>query len=390
VDAKPELLYVCPVVPNLTGNGLAMRAGMVLEALAGSFSISLLVIELYAAFEKDVPAELGRLCRRITIVPPADTRKTAGAFLSRLSSRWFGPWAAHRRARFDVVHVFRLATLPQVRSILRDRTPQPELHLDLDDIESTTHGRLAALCRSNGDLPFALFEESEARRYQKAEEEAFQEVDRIYVCSEPDKTRIERRSRARVCVLPNAVRFPGSLQRRTVEHDFRFLFIGTLGYYPNEDAALYFCREMVPLIRKQSSRPVNFDIVGDGASRRLRKIAGDSGVSVVGPVASVAACYESAAAVVVPLRAGGGTRIKILEAFSYQRPVVSTSIGAEGLDVRDGQEILIADTPEAFARACVRLVTDRDLRELLTGNAFQLALQSYSLDTLRRAVMPAF
>jgi glycosyltransferase involved in cell wall biosynthesis len=211
-------------------------------------------------------------------------------------------------------------------------------------------------------------------------------MDRIYVCSEHDQAQVERRSRARVCVLPNAVRFPATPSASGVEQDFRFLFIGTLGYYPNEDAVLYLCREIIPRIRQESSSPAGFDIVGLGASQKLRGIAEDAGVSVLGPVRSVDACYESAAAVVVPLRAAGGTRIKILEAFSYQRPVVSTSIGAEGLAVRDEQEILIADTPEAFAGACVRLITNRELREHLRKNAFGLASRFYSLGALRRVM----
>ena len=123
--------------------------------------------------------------------------------------------------------------------------------------------------------------------------------------------------------------------------------------------------------------------MGDGASERLRRIAGEAGVRLAGRVPAVAACYASAAVVVVPLRAGGGTRIKILEAFAYRRPVVSTSIGAEGLAARDGQEILIADTPAEFAHACVRLIGDRELAEQLSRNAFDLAVRCYSLDALR-------
>jgi glycosyltransferase involved in cell wall biosynthesis len=363
-----------------------MRAGMVLEALAGNFSISLLVIKLYAGFDQDVPVELGRLCRRVTIIQPPAAQKPGGESLSSLASRWIGPLAAYHRTPFDVVHVFRLATLSQARPILLNRASRAELHLDLDDIESTTHRRLAELYRSNGEMARAQFEESEARRCQTAEEEAFQQMDRIYVCSEHDQAQVESRSRARVCVLPNAVRFPASSPVSGVEQGFRFLFIGTLGYYPNEDAALYLCREIVPRIRQQISCLVGFDIVGIGASQKLRAIAGEAGVTVLGPVRSVDACYKSAAAVVVPLRAAGGTRIKILEAFSYQRPVVSTSIGAEGLAARDEQEILIADTPGVFAGACLRLMTNSGLREHLSKNAFDLASRSYSLDALRRVI----
>lgn len=383
---KPELLYASPVIPSLTGNGLAMRSGMVLEALAANFSISLLVFELYASPQREVPPELARFCRRITILKPRPPRRFC-APLWGLGSRWFGRLAPYHRLAFDVVHVFRLATLSRVRPLLATQSARPQLHLDLDDIESATHARLAALCRSNGDWPRAVFEELEVRRFKSAEEEAFREADRIYVCSERDKALLESRCPAAIRVLPNAVRFPPSPPPAPTSGASRFLFIGTLGYYPNQDAAIYLCREIVPRVRRLSPVPVAFEIAGGGASQELRKIAGDSGVDLAGPVPSVAACYEAAVAAVVPLRAGGGTRIKILEAFSYRRPVVSTPLGAEGLAVRDGQDILLAEGPDAFAQACVRLATSRTLRDSLARNAFELALRSYSLEALRRQML---
>jgi glycosyltransferase involved in cell wall biosynthesis len=127
------------------------------------------------------------------------------------------------------------------------------------------------------------------------------------------------------------------------------------------------------------------DIVGNGVTDEVRRAAAAAG-AVRGWVRDVRDCYRDPDAVVVPIRAGGGTRIKILEAFSYRRPVVSTSIGAEGIDARDQEEILIADTPERFVQACVRLITEGELRERLTRNAFDLVVRSYSVETLRRVV----
>lgn len=109
-------------------------------------------------------------------------------------------------------------------------------------------------------------------------------------------------------------------------------------------------------------------------------------------VPDVAPEYEKAAVVVVPLRAGSGTRIKILEAFSFRRPVVSTSIGAEGLGVRHEQELLIADTPEQFAAACARLLTDAQLRNRLVESAYSFFRADYSVDRARsvlRSIYPA-
>jgi glycosyltransferase involved in cell wall biosynthesis len=99
---------------------------------------------------------------------------------------------------------------------------------------------------------------------------------------------------------------------------------------------------------------------------------------IVGQVDNLEEYYRAAHAVVVPLRAGGGTRIKILEAFSQHRPVVSTGIGAEGLDVGHGRELLLADTPDDFAAQCLRLVNDTALTSRLTGRASRLLDERYT------------
>jgi glycosyltransferase involved in cell wall biosynthesis len=379
VTAKQALLYVSPVVPSVTGNGLAMRAGLVLEALATEWSISLLVYRLYAGSDEELRPELKRFCARAAIVKPAGNGKLPGFLARRL-----GPVAPFLRTRFDAIHVFRLATMPLADSLFPDRASRPELRLDLDDIESETHARLAALCRSNGDLPRALLEESEARRAEAAEREALRGARRIYVCSEQDRRKLAARGgAAEVLVLANGVRMPANPAPAVEGGPFRFLFIGTLGYYPNEDAALQLCREIAPRVRERSAAPVEFEVAGGGASPRLREAAEAAGVRLPGAVPSVGPAYEAAGALVVPLRAGGGTRIKILEAMSYRRPVISTTAGAEGLDVTDGRDILIADGADAIAEACVRLAGDRTLRTSLAENGHDLVKRLYTIDAIR-------
>jgi glycosyltransferase involved in cell wall biosynthesis len=389
MPSKPELLYLSPVIPALTGNGLAMRAGMVLEALAEHYSISLLVVSLYPSRTVRVPAVFERLCRRSVVITPAQFTGPRLSFLPSFLSSRFARRPYHG-SHFDVVHVFRLAMLPFARPFLDGSSGTPRRFLDLDDIESATHRSLAALCRLNGKRARAHFYEMEARRYEALEEEVLRGFDRLYVCSEGDRARLPVNHRSELCVLPNAVRLPEMARQESSGRVFTFLFVGTLGYYPNEDAVRYFGSEILPRIRELTRSEFMVNVVGTGASESLRKSASDSGMHMIGEVADIAPWYENANAVVVPVRAGGGTRIKVLEAFSHCRPVVSTSIGIEGIDARDDEHVLIADSPEVFAQHCLRLLGDSGLRDRLVENAFSLLRQSYSTEAVKKTLASLF
>jgi glycosyltransferase involved in cell wall biosynthesis len=160
--------------------------------------------------------------------------------------------------------------------------------------------------------------------------------------------------------------------------------VGSIRYYPNKDALGFFCREVAPLIRGRSHDPFEIRCVSSGAPRDWRTIPETPELRRLRPDSDLAHEYDRASAVVVPIRAGGGTRIKVLEAFSHRRPVVSTSIGVEGLDVRAGAHVLIGDSPEAFADHCVALMQDAGLRDGLADSAFELVSTSYGVDAVIR------
>jgi glycosyltransferase involved in cell wall biosynthesis len=292
-----------------------------------------------------------------------------------------------QEAEADVVHVFRLSMLPFARPYLAATCGHaPKRHLDLDDIESVTHRRLGELYRLNGNATLAGLAEQEAQRYEALEDEVLREFDRVYVCSAEDRERLRHRSSREVCVLPNAVRVPVSVGLKPRGGPFTFLFVGTLGYYPNEDGIRYFCSCVLPLIRQTAPRAFNVTIVGAGATDAIRQLAHVPEVVLVGAVPDVAPYYRDADAVVVPVRAGGGTRIKVLEAFSYRRPVVSTSIGMEGIAARDEEHVLLGDTADVFAERCVRLMRDSASADRLTENAFSLVRRAHSLEAVARTV----
>ena len=149
------------------------------------------------------------------------------------------------------------------------------------------------------------------------------------------------------------------------------IFVGSMDWEANIDAMDYFCREIWPAIRT-AVPTARLRIVGRNPHPRVKRLAGDS-IEVTGTVASVIEHYREAAVNIVPLRVGGGTRLKIYEAMAAGKATVSTSIGAEGLDVNDGRDILIADSSETFAESVISLLTDTSKRERVEQAASEQA-----------------
>jgi glycosyltransferase involved in cell wall biosynthesis len=174
--------------------------------------------------------------------------------------------------------------------------------------------------------------------------------------------------RLNVAVIPNGVDIDAFKLLPLTNEQCIISFFGAMDYVPNIDGALYFYKHIFPLIRKQLPG-VKFLLIGQNPAYELKKLSSDPNVIVTGFVEDVIPYYQQSSVVVVPLRAGGGTRLKILEAMAVGRPVVSTSLGAEGLDVADGENIMLANSPEDFANKTIELMTNLTLRQKLTASA---------------------
>jgi glycosyltransferase involved in cell wall biosynthesis len=151
------------------------------------------------------------------------------------------------------------------------------------------------------------------------------------------------------------------------------MFVGAMDWEPNIDAMEYFCGEIWPLVVAEVPG-AKFRIVGRNPDKRVQKLASKS-VEVTGTVASVVDHLRQAAAVIVPLRIGGGTRLKIYEAMAMGKAIVSTSVGAEGLDVHHGRDIVLAEDAKIFAESIVGFLLDRELRSRYEQAAAALAAQ---------------
>jgi glycosyltransferase involved in cell wall biosynthesis len=153
------------------------------------------------------------------------------------------------------------------------------------------------------------------------------------------------------------------------------VFTGSMDWLPNEDGMLHFVRDILPLIRAEEPE-ATLSIVGRAPTPAVAALAGER-IEVTGRVDDVRPHIARGAVYVVPLRIGGGTRLKIFEAMAVGRAVVSTTVGAEGLPVHPDRDIVLADEPAAFAREVVRLIRDGDRRRAIEDAARALVVQHY-------------
>jgi glycosyltransferase involved in cell wall biosynthesis len=162
-----------------------------------------------------------------------------------------------------------------------------------------------------------------------------------------------------------------------------------MGYPPNIDAVLYFCNSIMPLIQNRIP-DLKLVVVGHEPAPEIRELAERGNVTVTGYVENVIPYYQQSQVTIVPLRGGGGTRLKILESMALGRPIVSTTLGCEGLNVTDGDNIMISDSPREFAERVIQLLTDKGLRERIARNARRLVETHYDWAVISRKLMKVY
>jgi glycosyltransferase involved in cell wall biosynthesis len=204
------------------------------------------------------------------------------------------------------------------------------------------------------------------------------------VCSAQDKAIAGRQApHIEIAIVDNGAEPGYFVPNPQPDPDPTVLLLGTMNYPPNIDAALYFFRAVWPRIRVHVP-DLRVVVVGHLPPPEVVALGKLPGVTVTGSVPDVRPFLKRAWIMAVPLRMGGGTRLKIIEAMMSKLPVVSTSIGAEGLAVDDERHLLLADPEESLAAACVRLLQNQALRLELAESAYCLALERYNWQSLGR------
>jgi glycosyltransferase involved in cell wall biosynthesis len=271
-----------------------------------------------------------------------------------------------------------------------DRLCGSDRHVILDaaDVEAALHEDLARTAGRGERVVRAAL----ARRVAQIEGQAARSVDQIWACSERDRDLIRARygATASVAVVPNTVDVESLRPAHSAAPNApTVVYPATFSYPPNEAAALSLITEVHPLLQRHS-RLAKLNLVGIEPTAAMHEAAAQaSGVTITGPVPDTRPWLWAATALAAPLRHGSGTRIKLLEAFAAGVPVVTTTKGAEGLDVVDGEHVLIAHSPEEFADAIGELHTSPETSSALVTRARLLVGSRHSAASARRAVESA-
>lgn len=410
-----NLLLLAPYPPYPPRGGGTMRIYQIIRGLAQRHTLTCLTFAPDAAAEAAL-APLRDLCRVVSVRGPAPRsalRRVWTTFASPL------PDMALRNAspafyaalhdliaheRFDVVQAESIEMAPYLLGLLsaggKTRPYRPLLTLDQFNAEYVLQKRAALTdlramltcsdpVRRGAGGVYSLIQWVKLASYER---DVMRKCDVTIVVSEEDRRALERIGGTRFMVVPNGVD-TAFFSRAALAHERRtplsfaaptLVFSGTLDFRPNVDALVWFVDAVLPQIHIR--RPdVRLLAVGKRPAPVLRRLADQGRLVLTGEVADVRPYLAGATVYVVPMRIGGGIRLKVLEAFALEAPVVSTSLGVEGIaGLRDGVHCLLADTPQQFTEAILRLLDDPATGRALGAAGRELVCAGYDWN----AIMP--
>ncbi len=400
-NPRPQALFLAPIMPSDRGNGLAMRTGFLLDAYAQRFEIDLAIILVAGGGTELTPFVKARTRRAMVLhAPQPDTHFTLIMSIADREARLAafrhygrpsiaaGLGAELERAllafageiSYQLVHVSRLYLASLAATWSDAKARRQYLILDCDEDDMGAYRRVARLLRRSGHGWRADWAEAEAQAFRALARRWLPRFDVVLTASPGEASLLgSHQDGLLVNVVPNvAPRLAAGPASRFMRGGRRdILFVGNMSYLPNIDAVTWFASRVWPRLRGAVPRATRLVIAGPGAPRRVTVLGRRSGIVITGEVDDVGQLYRRAALAVVPIRAGGGTRIKLLESASYGVPIVATRFGAAGTGLRSGHELLLADTEQDFAACCERLLTDDRLASSLAARARTTVSRKY-------------
>ncbi|MES2177442.1 MAG: glycosyltransferase family 4 protein [Gemmatimonadota bacterium] len=391
--ARPRLLFLCQTLPYPPDGGVQIRTYNVLRLLARDFDVTALCFYrtgLLPTAERVAKSvrELGRLgdIQEFPIPQEHSKRRLLMDHLrSVLSGRAYtvtaydsAPFRSRlvqllAEKRFDLVHMDSLDLAGYV-PLLRD-LPVVCVH----------HNVESALLRSRAQTfraPARAYLTYQAHLTENEEKRFIPSIDLNIAVSRDDAEAIRRLApSSRVVVIPNGVDTQAFTPGSDAGESGGLVFVGGHSWQPNRDAMAYFCEEILPIIRQRGvNPPVTW--VGSASEEAKREYLERYSVRLTGYVDDIRPFVHQAACYIAPLRAGGGTRLKILDAWAMGKALVSTTVGCEGLDARDGDNIVIRDTPADFAQAVIELLAGAELRQRIGRSARRTAERVYDWEVI--------
>lgn len=387
-----RVLFISWWWPYPANNGAKIRCYNLLRQLASAHDVTLLS---FAAPDEAAPDQVEHLrafCRHVEALPKPNYRPRSARATAGYLSRWprslidtYSPQMAQRVRALAAAGAVDLVIGSQFQS-MRYLDALRGIPTILEEIEVTgyyDHIRQARGAAARARAQLTVSKLNSALRGLLARGCA------VTVVSEDERALVQRAAPpgARVEVIPNGV---DTLRLRPLPdvqpQPFTLIYPGAVTFSANLDAVTYFIHDVLPLVRHTFPQ-ARFIVTGGAGDVDISALAAQPGVTFTGYLPDVAAAVREAQAAVVPLRVGGGTRLKVLEAMALGTPVIATRKGVEGLDVRPGANILLADTPDEIADAVATLFRDSALRVGLAANARRLVEENYDWAVIGRRLL---
>jgi len=388
-----RILLLTPQLPYPPHQGTSLRNFNLIAQLARRHRVAVLsFIEPDQSLSAAEP--LLTLCEWVDTlaVPQRSTRTRLRQMLTTprpdMAWRLWSPAYADRLAQrlaeapFDVVQIEAIELAPYL-PVIRAANPPPLIVFDDHNCEWLLQKRACLTdLRVPARWPAALYSFVQWQRLKGYEADTCRGVDRVVAASEADQRAIHAIAPdVRVTIVPNGVALEEySEYRGPVEH-YDLVFTGKMDFRPNVDAMLWFCDEVLPLIRRRHPH-VTLAIVGQRPHKRLERLRRVPGVTLTGWVPDVRPYIGGAAVYVAPLRVGGGTRLKLMQAMAMGSAIVATPLGAEGFPFEDGHHLLLAETAADFATAVASLLDNPDRRAQLGAAARSFVHAGYGWEQL--------
>ena len=382
-----RILMLTPQLPYPPHQGTSLRNLHILKALSERHSVTLLSFA-----ERDRPQEiepLTSLCRVLEPVP-APTRSTRDRMLQlatsplpdvamRLRSDDFSSalLKALRAEHYDAVQVEGIELAWYIDSI-RKVSPLTKVVLDCHNAETELQRRARRAGLPNpARWPAVVYSSIQVRRLARFEGWALREADAVIAVSGADRTYLTHvlgYTAKEITVIPNTidvVEYAGGIPVDG-EVSYDLVFTGKMDYRPNSDGVLWFAEHVWPVLKRQ--RPeTTWAIVGQRPDKGIDALKKQDGITVTGRVPHVQPYISAASVYIIPLRIGSGTRLKLIEAMAAGKAIISTGLGAEGVDIVEGTHIILADTADEWVAAIIQLLNDGILRSKLGAAAREIA-----------------
>ncbi len=391
-----DILYVTQKFPYPLNDWGNIRSFNILKQLARKHSVTLLSNVSSPAEATDC-GELKQLCHKISTFPekPGSRLLLANSLLHGLygdqpyfmyknfSAKLLAGIQAELSLRsYRAIHFNHLDTAQYIRRL-------PGEFICVLDTHNILSLMVQRFYRQEHNPIKKGYIYTQWRKTLSVERQLCQRMQYCLVCSENDAKELAAIApRSQVEVIPNGVE-PERPALSGAADKPSLVFIGAMDYMPNYQGILHFCEQVLPRIEQEIS-DIKLNIIGRNPIAAVRQLAHKPNIQLLDKVENIHSVLHPEQILVVPLKVGGGTRLKILDAMSLRLPVVATSVGAEGLALTPGEQILIADEPQEMAQQIIRLYNDNKLRERLIDNAYQCIKQQYDWNIIGERLLKLY